>query len=156
MNTEPIQNIDFILTMIEEDRALHPMLKKELAENLLLEEEAETRYTTYNARNRGCSPKSPFRVSHAGPEYVHLEYDIMEYLFSWCTERILDYDIEMELQSLTIEDGRHMDCLKYKVTNLETDEVTKEEYWFDIEPGFSRLSDRSDKMECIEHVLDKQ
>lgn len=137
MNTEPILNIDFILTMIEEDRALMPVLKKELADNLLLTQDSETRYANYDTQNRGCNPKNPFHISYTGPEYVHLEYDFMEYLFSWCMDRILDYEIELEMQSLTVEDGRHMDCLKYKVTNMETNEVTEEEYWFDIEEGFS-------------------
>ena len=116
-------------------------LWKVLSENDLLTPEGLASYGEFRVENRGSSMENPLVISETD-DYVHLEYELLDYLLQG-PARFVTYRVLM--QSLYEKDGRSYDALKVEVTDLDKlldgEECSSEEtWWFDITAGFEAMS----------------
>ena len=126
-----------------EGTALHALM----VANGILTVQDRKKYAEYNPDNLGCSIEKPIVVGEAG-DYVHLEYELLEYLLRPVPYRYVDY--EVVAQRLICRDGKYFDALTVKVyshPSLQRCEngvfmrpepifLGTEEYWFDVTVGF--------------------
>ena len=120
--------------------------------NGILSLEDRKRYHQYTPDNLGCSMENPIIIEET-EDYVHLEYEILEYLIRPVPYRFPDY--ELEKQRLICHDGKYLDALTVKVYThplLDMDEngnfhrsepvfLGTEEYWFDITAGYNAIGE---------------
>lgn len=105
-------------------------------------------YMTYSTENIGCNIKNPIVIKEI-EDYVHWEYELLEYILRPSPYRFVDY--EVLCQSLLSDNGKAIDRLTIEVSNhplLTLEEIEKgivpekevlgiEEYFFDITAGFN-------------------
>jgi len=108
-------------------------------------------YAEYITSNLGCSSMNPIVINEID-DYVHLEYELLEFLLRPSPYRFVDYEVLR--QALISENGRAIDKLTVEVSKhplLSFEEVCSgyeppkevlgiEEYYFDITEGYMALS----------------
>ena len=123
-------------------------LRRVMESNGILTSDQRARYETYDSANPGCSPDNPIMIEETDG-YVHLEYELLEFILRPAPYRFVDYKVEK--QSLVQVGDRHLDSLKVRIYSHpimhqdadgkfvipEPEFLGTEEYWFDITAGYN-------------------
>ncbi len=126
-------------------------LRRVMESNGILTSDQRARYETYDPANLGCSPDNPIIIEETD-EYVHLEYELLEFILRPVPYRFVDYKVEK--QSLVQKGDRHLDSLKVRIYSHpimrqdadgkfvipEPEFLGTEEYWFDITAGYDAMA----------------
>jgi len=117
-----------------------------MQENGIYHTEQRKIYSQYDSANIGCSIDNPIVIS-VTEDYVHWEYELLEYILRPSPYRFVDYDVLG--QALITTDGKSIDRLTVEVSKhpiLSIEELANniipekevlgtEDYFFDVTAG---------------------
>lgn len=106
-------------------------------------------YERYNTSNLGCNINNPIVINET-EKYVHLEYELLEYIMRPTPFRFVDYEVMSQellsdndkcIDKLTLEVSKHPLLSLEELENISEpvkEVLGQEDYFFDISVGINR------------------
>lgn len=95
-------------------------------------------YRRYKPESKGCNMDDPIVITSVDYNYVSMERDIIEYIFSTCDVSLRR---RFQKQALLHKEDRWLDCLTYAVLDKDGGVFGTVSYWFDITLGIESIQE---------------